>query len=118
MQTLRQSFYATTVDDGSGNTGGATIRIQPAAKEWRIDNLNVRCATRIHEGTAVVYQNFVGAQYQVDLTRSGSSGDTSDTIHYLHDGDALIVVWTGADIGQQVTLTIVGQEYLPGEGGF
>lgn len=118
MQTLRTAYYATLINDGTGLTGTATIRIAPAAKEWRITSVNVACSSNVYESKASVYERVIGQQYQTDLSNSGSSGDTSDTVHYLHDGDCLFVRWTGGDIGAQATLIVIAEEYLPGEGGF
>lgn len=118
MRVLNQSFYANATPESNQLTATATIRIQPTGKEWKIDTINVMANTRKREGICRIYKRQIGDQYQVDITRTGSSGDTSDTTHYLHDGDALIAVWTGVDVGSQVTLVVNGTEYLPGEGGF
>ena len=118
MRVLNQSFYANATPEANQLTATATIRIQPTGKEWKIDTINVMANTRKREGICRIYKRQIGDQFQTDITRTGSSGDTSDTPHFLHDGDALFAVWTGVDVGCQVTLTINGTKYLPNKGSF
>lgn len=82
--------------DASGN---GTAILRPSGENWSVSALTVNTSTRTIEASVRVYKNYVGDGYLVDSTISGSSGDTSDTVHQLNDGDSLIVVWSGGDPG-------------------
>lgn len=100
--------------DASGN---GQIEFRPAGHKWEIDSLTVTVSSRTLEARARVYAGYVGDNYYLDGTYSGSSGDTSDTRHYLHDGEALIVRWEGGDVGATATCVIRGWEST-NQGGF
>lgn len=99
----------------AGGTG--TIRLAPAGEKWQIDRTYVKCSTRVSEAQCVTYIGQVADQYIVDGTYSGSSGDTSDTVLYLEDGQGMHLVWTGGDDGATATVTISGWKSPP-LGGF
>ena len=86
----------TTTLDGSGN---GTVVLRPSGETWNVSALTVNVSTRVLESAARVYKNYVGDNYLVDSTISGSTGDTSDTVHDLRDGESLIIVWSGGDAG-------------------
>lgn len=98
----------TLIDDGTGLTGTALIRLAPAGEQWEINLSNVLCSSRVNEALCRVYRDQIGDMYVIDGTYSGSSGDTSNTVIYLTDGQPLYFVWTGGDIGATCTVRVTG----------
>lgn len=105
------------VDDGTGLTGTGIVRLAPTGEQWEIHNTNVLCSTRTNESLCRVYRDQIGDIYVIDGTYSGSSGDTSDTVIQLTDGQPLYYVWTGGDIGATATVRVTGFKSPP-TGGF
>lgn len=99
----------------SGNT--ATIRFGPYGESWHITRISVKCSTKVLESAATIYRGQIGDLYIQDVSYTGSTGDTSDTVHDLVDGENMYVVWTGADNGATATITISGTRSMP-QGGF
>ena len=114
MATKALFAQGQTILDGSGN-GSVTLR--PSGESWRVNALSVNVDSRVIEASCYVYKNFVGPNYVVDNTISGSTGDTSDTIHELTDGESLICVWSGGDPGAKATAIARGESTIP-DGGF
>src|SRR5215203_5968273 len=83
--------------------GRATITLGPHAEKWEVDFIRVYvqapAGVQTSEGRCIVYHNLEANGYNVDGTEAGSTGDTSDTRHYLEDGNVLVFVWSGADVG-------------------
>lgn len=98
--------------------GYGAVRVGPAGRDWIVESLSVRTNTRVLEAQFKVYANNIGELFTVDGTRSGSSGDTSDTVHYVHDGEGLWFEWSGGDASATAVAVYSGAEYLPGTGGF
>lgn len=96
--------------------GAGTLRFAPAGESWEVDTITVATSTRILEAQVKVYRDYINDQYLVDLTRAGSSGDTSDTKHHLTDGECLYVVWSGGDNGAIATATLRGVRTVGNEG--
>lgn len=93
--------------DGSGN---GTIRVSFPGRNTRLNRLTVATSPATREVLCRVYSNFVGDPYMVDTTYTGGTGDTSDTVHVLPDGDCIYVVWEGGDIGATATVTYSGTQ--------
>jgi hypothetical protein len=100
--------------DASGN---GVVAFAPRGTRWHLDFVSVKCTTRVKEATVRIYEGYVGDQYYTDGTFSGSSGDTSNTEHYMEDGETIHIVWTGGDPGARATAIIRGWESVQG-GGF
>lgn len=98
-------------------SGYGAIRIGPAGEQWWISRTMVRASTRVKEATTTIYQTNIGANFQRDITYTGSTGDTSDTNFHLTDGDCLWVEWVGGDPGAIATVTVSGNRSNP-VGGF
>lgn len=108
--------------DGAGSvvldaTGYGTVRLAPSGEKWEIRRVHVECSTATLEAQSKTYRNQIAPRYVIDGTYSGSTGDTSDTPIYLEDGQAMIVEWTGGDVGATATVTISGWRSAP-SGGF
>jgi hypothetical protein len=101
--------------------GRAEVTLTPHAADWEIDYVRVSITppaglTQVLEATAIVYYGLESATNSQDSTLAASSGDQSDTKHYLADGQALLIVWTGADVGGTAVAVIRGWKSLPGRG--
>ena len=111
---LRFNYSASVVLDGSGN---GSVRLAPTASKWEVDSISVKCSTAVNEAQARVYKNNVGDMFIADSgTYAGSTGDTSDTKHYIEDGQSLYVVWTGGDAGATATAIVAGWQSVPARG--
>ena len=100
--------------DGSGY---GVVRLAPAGEKWEVRRTRTECSTATNEATVKVYRNQVAPRYVIDGTYSGSTGDTSDTVYYLEDGQAVIIEWSGGDPGATATVTLSGWRSEP-SGGF
>ena len=92
--------------------GYGYIRFAPAGRNWLIEFTSVKCEDTGILPEAVV-KNYIGSiadTNYVDGTVSGTSGDTSDTQHYLTDGTAFFCVWTGGPALGLATATVRGTE--------
>lgn len=105
--------------DGSG-TASVYITIPPT-ENWLINAITVNAVIPnvaiVLEAQCRIYRNQIGAQFLVDSTISGSTGDTSDTIHDLKGGERLIAVWTGGDAGAIASITVRGTADNPQNSG-
>ncbi len=99
--------------DGSGN---GTVRMAPVGCKWEIKRTYVKCSTNVNEAVMTVYQGTVSPTTYIEDTQMGSTGDTSDTTHFIEDGNALFFTWTGGDVGAIATVTISGWQSVPGRG--
>ena len=107
-----QASYQTVVVGGT-----ATIQYGPHGESWHITRTAVSASSHVSEAMLNIYRGQVGALYGEDDSYTGSTGDTSDTMFDLVDGESLYAVWTQADEGAIVTLTISGTRSDP-IGGF
>lgn len=91
-------------------SGSAAVYVGiPPTENWSINAITVNVTAPITlEAQCRIYRNQIGPQFLVDSTISGSSGDTSDTIHDLKGGERLIAVWTGGDPGAVASITVRG----------
>lgn len=96
----------TGVADASGR---AVARVQPlrAFEKWNITRLAVSSTSSILVPTARIYRGSETPSRLVDGTHTGTL-DQSDTHLDLANGEALICVWEGADVGSQCTFTVEG----------
>lgn len=116
---FRASGYVTL--DASGN---GVVRLAPTGTKWKVESTSVKCApvapatAPVNEAQCRVYSDNIGDTFIADNgTYAGSTGDTSDTVHYVEDGHALYFVWTGGDAGAVATVTINGWQSVD-SGGF
>ena len=93
--------------DGAGN---GTVRIAFPGYTTIINRITVATSPATRETQCRVYRNFVGPPYMVDSTYTGGTGDTSDTVHDIPDGDCLYIVWEAGDRGAQATVTYSGEK--------
>ena len=109
MPSRKFRLSQSVVLDGSGN---GAVRLAPSGRDWTVRYIAVNVSTAVLEATAVVCQDQIGDAYIVDTSRTGSSGDTSDTVHDVKDGFCLYVVWSGGDPGAIATVSYSGEEYF------
>jgi hypothetical protein len=93
-------------------SGNGAVQFSAAGYNYQIDLVRVKVSTNTNEADCRVFHN----NDEVDGTFTGSSGDTSDTVIYLSDGDVLNIVWTGGDVGATATATITGWQAVPNRG--
>lgn len=104
MANFRQSGSVTLDGDGSGS-----VRIAPSGRDWVINYLTVRTSSNAKEATASLYENYIGDDYLIDASFTGSTGDTTDTTIPVRDGYAVVIAWTGGDPGATATVTYSGE---------
>jgi hypothetical protein len=98
-------------------TGNGFVRFQPTGENWEIDSVSVSADSTFRDATCRIYQGQIGAQYKVDETFSGSSGDTSDTVYHVADGEGFYIEWTDADDGSTVATAVIrGWRTIPNRG--
>lgn len=89
--------------------GRAVARVQPlrAFEQWEIRRLAVSSTSSVLVPTARIYRGSENPSRLVDGTHTGNL-DQSDTHLNLANGEALICVWEGADVGSSCTFTVEG----------
>jgi len=95
---------------GVANAAGrAVARVQPlrAFERWEITRLAVSSTSTVLVPTARIYRGSETPSRLVDGTHTGTL-DQSDTQLSLPNGEALLCVWEGADVGSQCTFTVEG----------
>ena len=117
MSTAPLYRQQSVVLDGSGN---GTIQIDiPAVENWSINAVTVNATPNTLEAQCRIYRGQHGSRFLVDSTISGSSGDTSDTIHDMLGGESLYVEWQSGTVGATASVTIRGTITNPQQvGGF
>ena len=98
--------------------GYGYVRFQPTGENWEVDYVSVSVNSTFKDATCRIYQGQLAAIYKVDETFSGSTGDTSDTVYHLADGEALFIEWSDGDDGGPPVATAVirGWRTLPNRG--
>jgi hypothetical protein len=112
-QAYRFSQQSQVVLDANGY---GLIRLAPTGQKWEVTSTNVLCSSRVLESRCRIYLDQVGDAYAIDGTYSGSSGDTSDTVHYLTDGQPMFIEWSGGDVGATASVRIIGWASVMGMG--
>lgn len=108
MPQVSGSFSALPVSvtlDGSGN---GTVLFQATGDNVRITNLFGRVSTSILQAVSTIYQGYIGVNYQLDNSNSGSTGFKASGNIDLHDGEVVYVQWVGGDPGATATATFTG----------
>lgn len=106
----RVELYATATFDSDGQAVAVTAPV-PWGRTWRITSVTV--ATSLAESgpatSATVYRGTAVQSNQLDTTRRGGNGATTDVAITLYAGEALTVVWTGGTPGATATVTATGE---------
>lgn len=104
MRELHESASATA--DANGR---AVAKVQPmrAFEKWNIDGYSVASTSSVLVPTVRIYRGSENPSSLVEGTYSGNL-DHSDTKLTLMNGEALLAVWSGADVGAQCTFKITG----------
>jgi hypothetical protein len=106
-------LFQSVILDASGN---GQVEFQATDKKLQITNVSVICSTAFAEATATVYKNNVAPLSRISGTFAGSSGDSNPDSIYLDQGQKVIIVWSGGDVGATATATISGWASVPGRG--
>lgn len=99
-------------DTGVADAAGrAVASVQPlrAFETWNIRRMAVSSTSSTLVPTARIYRGSENPSMLVDGTHTGNL-DQSDTELALANGEALICVWSGADVGSQCTFTVQGSK--------
>lgn len=106
MSVLVNGTLSTRLD-GQGN---GSIRIAFPGRYTRLTRLTVAASPSSGEVLCRVYKDFIGDPYLVDTTYTGGTGDTSDTVNIIPDGNCLFVVWEGGTANATATVTYSGDQ--------
>lgn len=102
---LRESGNASANVDGK-----AMVTLQPlrAFEHWHVTRITVQSTSQTLVPTCRVYRgsesesNFIGGTYTGTL-------DSSDESLDIANGEALLFVWEGADVGANCIATVIGK---------
>lgn len=100
------TFAQVTLD----SLGYGYLRFAPVGTSWTVTSCAIACETAIVESICRVYRGLIGPVYMIDQSVSGSTGDVSDSVYTLNDGEAIIVEWTGGDAGTVATCRLTGYQ--------
>lgn len=105
MIELYETGTATALADGT-----ATVRLQPlrAFERWNITRMSVNSSSTLIP-TLKVYRGSINPSSLIDGTYSGALNQ-SDTNIDLHNGVAIIAVFSGATVGSTCTFTVQGMK--------
>lgn len=97
-------------DAVADSAGKATVRLQPlrANERWHITRITVQSTSETLVPTCRIYRGAESTSRQVDGTQRGTM-DHSDTNMRLQNGEVLLAVWEGGDVGSRCTITIEGE---------
>lgn len=97
---------ANAVADANGR---AVASLQPlrSFELWKIKRMTVQSTSTTLVPTCKIYRGAETASALVDGTHTGTL-DHSDTDMQLRNGEALLAVWEGGDVGSTCTITIEG----------
>lgn len=107
MSNLPLAESASATADASGV---ARVQMGPlrAFESWDVRSTTVASTSSVLVPTARVYRGAEAPSRLIDGTYTGTQ-DTSDTAYTLRSGERVIVVFSGADVGSQCTVTLEGE---------
>lgn len=108
MIELRENVTVTA--DAAGRAV-ATLQPLRAFESWRIRGITVASTSTTSIPEARVYRGSESPSSLVDGTFTGTLDHSSVTVE-LHNGERLICVWSGVDVGAQCSLTIQGERVI------
>lgn len=91
--------------------GTATITFGPVPTftTWTIRSTSV-ASTSSARTACTLFRNTVAEHNQLDVAPYSGNGDTTDTVLELHQGESLVVQWTGADPGATCSVNARGTQ--------
>lgn len=102
---LLESAQAPANSDGRAV---ATLAPYRAGERWIVTRVTVQSTSSQLTPTCKIYRGAEQPNRLIDGTHTGVL-DHSDTNLKLHNGEHLVAVWEGADVGSQCTITIEGE---------
>lgn len=91
-------------------SGGGQVALAPTGLEqWHVTRTAVVVSTAVLEPTAKTYVGSVSEQNLLSGTYSGAL-DSSDEDQWLQNGQPLICVWAGGDVGATATFSVFGDK--------
>lgn len=109
VQRFTRASPATTLDA----TGGAQVEIGVTGGDWVVTRSTVKVTTNTKEPTFRLYRSRVSDAGYLEGTYTGSD-DVSDTRHVFQQGESIVGVWSGGDVGAKATLSLNVIQYPPG----
>lgn len=79
-----------------------------AFERWEIRSVTVQSTSSVLVPEARVYRNHEAGSALLGGSHTGTL-DTARTETDLRSGESLVIVWTGADVGAECTVTIEGE---------
>ena len=89
------------------STGYGEASIGPGTDTWQVELVTCSTSTNVSEPTFRLYADTVSPVNLLEGSYSGSQ-DSSDSVHIVAPGQALIGTWTGGDPGAVATLLLSG----------
>jgi len=113
MQTVPLNESGSVTLDGSGN---GTVRIGPANQfqTWVVSTISTVVSSNANEPVFKAYRGNTPDQSAfIDGTFTGSSDSTNVSLT-LYPGMKITGVWKGGDPGATATMTLIGDNQVPG----
>jgi hypothetical protein len=90
--------------------GKAIARLQPlrANERWHIRRMTIQSDSSTLVPKCRIYRGAESPSRQVDGSETGTM-DHSDTDLRLQNGEVLLAVWEGADVGASCLITVEGE---------
>lgn len=105
---MRLSESARGAADAAGK---AVARLQPlrAFEKWEVRNVSILNTSTTNVPKFTLYRGSEAPSNQINSTLFGTLNSDSDLYELLENGEALVGVWEGADVGSIGTMTIGGE---------
>ncbi len=94
--------------------GGGQIDVSPSSGDWVINAATTSSSSATKQPTADLYRNGTTQQCRIDGTYTGAK-DTVRGLGVFQSGETLTCIWTGADPGAILTLTLDVTQYDAGK---
>lgn len=94
-------------------TGGVQVEIGVTGGDWVVVGSTVKVTSNVKEPTARLYRSRVSDASYLEGTFTGSD-DKSPDRYVFSQGESIICVWAGGDVGAFATLTLNVIQYPPG----
>lgn len=106
MSDLSLYESATAIANAAGR---AVAQLQPmrSFEQWKVISSTVQSTSSVLKPTAKLYRGSETPSTIIEGTYSGSL-DSTDKSYKLRNGERVLAVWTGCDVGASCTLTIEG----------
>lgn len=96
-----------------GANGRAVVTLQPlrAGENWKVTHHSISNTGTVLTPEERLYRGIESPTTLLEGTFSGNM-DSSDTVIDVRNGEALLFIWTGADVGSFCTATVTGERTI------